>query len=182
MSLASVMMPWTDQQSLFDTLNGATPLFGIAVTFAVYCAAVKVHKTIGAPVLLHPLLITIAAIAFLLEIADTPYEEYYRSVEPLHWLLGPAVVLLAVPLWRQLATIRKAGIGLLIVLLIGSVTGVATSVGIALAFSAPDELTLSLAPRSVTTPVALHLSESLGMILNALITTTLIAVARYVLV
>jgi predicted murein hydrolase (TIGR00659 family) len=162
MSPASAMIPWTEPQSLFDVLNGATPFFGIGLTFAVYYAAVKLHEIIGAPVLLHPLVLTIAAIAFLLNTAGVPYDDYYRSVELLHWLLGPAVILLAVPLWRHLATIRKLGIGVLFVLLAGSLTGVATSVGIAFAFAAPDELTLSIAPRSVTTPVAIHLSESLG--------------------
>ena len=162
MSDVAVIHPSTDVTLIFDALNASTPFFGIALTFAVYHGATKLYHVVGSPVCLHPLLIAIATIAVLLEAVGVPYDRYYRSAEPLHWLLGPVVVLLAVPLWRQLATIRETGVGLPFVLLIGSIAGIATSVGLALFLSAPDVLISTLAPRSVTTPVAIGLSESLG--------------------
>lgn len=109
----AVIPPSTDVTVIFDVLNGSTPFFGIALTFAVYHGATRRHQSVGSPVCLHPLLIAVAAIAVLLEAASVPYDRYYRTAEPLHWLLGPVVVLLAVPLWRQLATIRETGVGLL---------------------------------------------------------------------
>jgi len=162
MPCVTVMQPWTEPRLVFQVLNESSPFFGVALTFATYYAATKLYQALGSPVFVHPLLIAIAALALLLEIVGVRYEQYYRSAEPLHLLLGPVVLLLAVPLWRQLSAIRDAGAGLVIVLLIGSVTGIATSVGIALAFSAPHELVSTLAPRSVTTPVAINLSEALG--------------------
>jgi predicted murein hydrolase (TIGR00659 family) len=157
-----VIPPWNEPREIFDALNGSTPFFGIALTFAVYYASARLHRAIGTPVFLHPLLIAIATIAIVLELTGVPYDSYYQSAEALHVLLGPVIVLLAVPLWRQMATIRETGVGLVFVLLAGSITGVATSVGVALALSAPDQLISTLAPRSVTTPVAINLSESLG--------------------
>lgn len=146
----------------FQMLSGLTPFFGIALTFGVYIAANKLYTAAGAPVFLHPLLIAIAGIAVALLVSGIPYDAYFRSSEALHLMLGPVVVLLAVPLWRQLSAIRALGMRLFIILLIGAVTGIATSAGIAMLFEAPIELVASIAPKSVTTPVAIKLSESLG--------------------
>lgn len=146
----------------FRMLSGTTPFFGIALTFGIYIVANKLYRAAGAPVFLHPLLIAIAGIAVALHVSGIPYASYFRSAEPLHALLGPVVVLLAVPLWRQLAAIRELGARLVIILFVGALTGIATSAGIALLLSAPAELVASIAPKSVTTPVAIKLSEGLG--------------------
>jgi predicted murein hydrolase (TIGR00659 family) len=151
-----------DPPAIFKVLSGATPFLGIAITFGVYFASVKVHRALGAPLFLHPLLIAIAAVAVSLYVMRIPYDHYFRAAEPLHLLLGPVVVLLAVPLWRQLAAIRALGPGLLVILFIGATTGIATSAGVALLLAAPGDLVSTLAPKSVTTPVAIKLSESLG--------------------
>jgi predicted murein hydrolase (TIGR00659 family) len=162
MSFAIPAPAGNEFEAIFDVLLGSTPFLGIVVTFAVYYGADRLHEAIGAPVFLHPLLIAIAALIALLQFSGVSYERYYLSAEPLHLLLGPVVVLLAVPLWRELSTIRTIGPGLLFVLLAGSVAGIATSIAAAIAFSAPAKLVASMAPRSVTTPVAINLSESLG--------------------
>lgn len=160
--LSTVVAPWADAQAIFESLNGSTPFFGIALTFGVYYLSTKAHAALGAPVFLHPLLLSIAFIAGVLEATGIAYQDYYRSAEALHLLLGPVVVLLAVPLWRQLPTIRDLGPGLLVVLLIGAIVGIATSAGVAMFLEASPELVSTLAPKSVTTPVAIKLSESLG--------------------
>ena len=160
--LSTVIAPWADPQAIFETLDGSTPFFGIALTFGVYYVSTKAHAALGAPIFLHPLLISIAFIAGVLEATGIGYQQYYQSAEPLHLLLGPVVVLLAVPLWRQLPTIRDLGPGLLVVLFIGAIVGIATSAGLAMVLEAPDQLVSTLAPKSVTTPVAIELSESLG--------------------
>jgi predicted murein hydrolase (TIGR00659 family) len=146
----------------FQFLSGSTPFLGIAITFGIYFAATKLHKMMDEPVFLHPLLVSIAGIATTLHATSIPYERYFQSSEPLHLLLGPVVVLLAVPLWRQFGAIRALGTGLIVVLLAGAITGIATSAGVALMASAPRELVATLAPKSVTTPIAIELSENLG--------------------
>jgi len=151
-----------EPHAVFMGLNDSTPFFGIAVTVGAYVAAVRFHRALGSPILLHPLLIAIVGIALSLKLMGVPYERYFLSAEPLHLLLAPVVVLLAVPLWRQLGAIRDLGPGLVLVLLVGAVTGIATSAGVALLLAAPDQLVSTLAPKSVTTPVAISLSESLG--------------------
>lgn len=146
---------------IYRILSG-TPFLGIAITFCIYSASARLHQALGGPVFLHPLLIAIFGIALALHAMSIPYDHYFESAKPLHLLLGPVVVLLAVPLWRQLGAIRALGPGLLLILFIGAVTGIASSAGVAMIFSAPGELVSTLAPKSVTTPVAIKLSESLG--------------------
>ena len=68
----AVIPPSTDVTLIFDVLNGSTPFFGIALTFAVYHGATKLYHVVGSPVCLHPLLIAIATIAVLLEAAGVP--------------------------------------------------------------------------------------------------------------
>lgn len=148
--------------STFQTISAQAPFVGIAMTFGVYLVSTKLYQLMGSPAFAHPLLIAIAAIALCLNIFSVPYELYFRSSKPLHLLLGPIVVLLAVPLWRQLTAIRELGPKLLLVLLIGALAGIATSAGIALLLAAPAELVSTVAPKSVTTAVAINLSESLG--------------------
>jgi predicted murein hydrolase (TIGR00659 family) len=146
----------------FQIMSAQAPFMGIAITFGAYFASTKLYQVMGSPIFAHPLLIAIAAVALTLNLSSVPYELYFQSAEPLHLLLGPVVVLLAVPLWRQLNAIRDLGPKLLLVLFIGAVTGVATSAGVALLLAAPAELVSTLAPKSVTTAVAINLSESLG--------------------
>lgn len=153
---------------MIDLTNGYALLtqfswsFGIALIFLTYWLSTKLHQALGSPMILHPLLIAVAIVAVSLHLLPIPYELFFDSVEPLHLLLGPVVVLLAVPLWRQLAAIHTIGFRLLPVLLIGSLTGIATAAGVAFLLGAPEELIATLSIKSVTTPVAMELSESLG--------------------
>jgi predicted murein hydrolase (TIGR00659 family) len=148
--------------SMFQLMCAQAPFLGITITLGAYVASTKLYRAMGSPIFVHPLLIAIAAIAVCLKLMSLPYEVYFESAEPLHLLLGPVVVLLAVPLWRQLNAIWDLGPKLVLVLVIGAVTGIVTSAGIALLFAAPAELVSTLAPKSVTTAVAINLSESLG--------------------
>lgn len=139
-----------------------TPFAGVALTLAIYAFATRLHKRIGEPVWLNPLLIAIVLLASLLAVTRTPYEAYFTSAEMLHILLGPVVVLLSVPLWRRLSEIRRLGPLLVPVLLIGGTTGILSSAGIAWALGFDAETIATLAPKSVTTPVAIGFSDALG--------------------
>ncbi len=141
---------------------GETHFLGAALTFGLYALATRTYDAIGRPVFLNPLLLAILFLAVGLNVADVPYATFYASAEPIHWLLSPVIVLLAVPLWRQLQSIRVIGILLLPVLLLGALTGIISSVGLAWAMGLSEEVMATLAPRSVTAAVAIQISEGLG--------------------
>lgn len=149
-------------RAMLDTLMTDAPVLAIAGTFVAYAAAARLHRAVGSPVWLHPLLLAIVAVASALYCLDISYDGYFQSAQPLHMLLGPVVVLLAVPLWRQLSAIRQIGSKIVPVLAIGALTGIVTSAGIAVLLGAPGDLVSSITPKSVTTPVAINLSEGLG--------------------
>lgn len=134
----------------------------LAGTVTAYSLAVAVSDRLGRPALLNPVLVAIVLVAGALALTGTSYDDYFASAQPLHVLLGPATVALAVPLHRQRARVRAA----LVPLVAGLATGVVASVGAALLvprlLGAPDVLVLSLGPKSATTPVAIGLAEQVG--------------------
>ena len=144
------------------SLQSALPFLGIAATLLIHVVSIRVHGLLGSPTFLHPLLIAITFVAVCLAMSGVPYQTYFRSAEPLHLLLGPVVVILAVPLWRNLNSIRQLGLSTLPVLTIGALAGILTAAGFAWLLGAPNELVATMAAKSVTTPVAIGLSESLG--------------------
>ncbi|MGF1552282.1 MAG: LrgB family protein [Paracoccaceae bacterium] len=138
------------------------PMLGLVATLAVYAGAVGLHRTLGAPTLMPPFALATLAIGLALLAGGIEYRAYFESAEPLHWALGPVVVLLAVPLHRRLGDIRAAA-GLVAMLL---AFGCAVTLGVNLAvgrlFEIEPEVASSLVARSVTTPVAVGISEMLG--------------------
>jgi predicted murein hydrolase (TIGR00659 family) len=147
---------------LTESLFAMTNFLGAALTFGLYALATWLYARLKSPVFLNPLLIAIAMLAAVLHAADVPYETYFASAEPIHWLLSPVVVLLSVPLWRQFDSIRGLGTWLAPVLLLGATVGITTAAGLAWAMGLSHETVATLAPKSVTTPVAIHLSDRLG--------------------
>jgi len=143
-----------------------TVFVGTALTLGVYLMSERIHRALGSPFFLNPLVIAILVLSTFLYVADVPYPLYFKSAEAMHLLLSPVVVLLAVPLWRQFPALRELGGWLLPVLLVAAGTGIATSAGLAYAFGLSPDMIGTLAPRSVTTPVAIQLSESLGGIVS----------------
>ncbi|HEC06380.1 MAG TPA: LrgB family protein, partial [Thiolapillus brandeum] len=110
----------------------------------------------------NPVVTAIAALITFLQLTDVSYGTYFEGAQFVHFLLGPATVALAVPLYQQCAKIRQRMLPLLITLIIGAVVGALSSVGIAWVLGASIETQLSLAPKSVTTPVAMGISEQIG--------------------
>jgi len=138
------------------------PSIAIGITILAYVAALRLQRRFPTNPALNPTLVAILMIVGLLALTGTPYEDYVPSAGFIHFLLGPAVVLLAVPLYRQTALIRASGGVIALALAIGVPVGVATAVGAACLLGAHPETLLSLAPKSVTTGIALGLSQSIG--------------------
>lgn len=139
----------------------ANPLFLIALTFVVFLASQWLSRRIGLR-LFNPILISIAVLIALMYGLGVDYESYREGGAWIEFWLKPAVVALGVPLYRQLSTIRKQVIPLLVSELVGCVAGLVSVVVIVEMLGATEEVALSLAPKAVTTPIAIEISESLG--------------------
>ena len=139
-----------------------TPLLWLAVTLCAWLAADGLARRSGRNPLVNPVLIAGAIIGLLLVASNTSYKSYFDGAQFIHFLLGPATVALGVPLYRNRRLVVRNLLPMTAALVAGALTAVASSVGIAAAFGAPREVLASLAPKSVTTPVAMAVSERLG--------------------
>lgn len=135
--------------------------FLIAVTFVFYIGAQQLQRRTGL-VLLNPILLSIAAIICFLMMLDIDYATYQEGGAYIDFWLKPAVVALGLPLYRQLPTIRKQILPLLLSELCGCVAGIVSVVAIASLLGASHEVIMSLAPKAVTTPIAMEVSASVG--------------------
>ena len=135
--------------------------FLLTLTFGVYFLAELVRKLLRLP-LFNPILVSIAFLIIFLRVADVDYEEYRVSGAKIDFWLKPAVVALGVPLYKQLSSIRQEILPTLLSQLAGCVVGVVSVVGIARLMGASTDVVLSLAAKSVTTPIAMEVTESVG--------------------
>jgi len=136
--------------------------FGIFLTVGVFALAARLQKRLGGSALVHPVLLAAAGIAIFLRGFDIPLEHYRKGADFIHLLLGPATVALAVPLFRQVSRIRESLLPVLASVLTGAVVASGSAVGIAHLLGASRTTLLSLAPKSVSTPIAIGVSESIG--------------------
>lgn len=139
-----------------------TPLLGLVATLAVYRGAVEISRTLHHHALANPVLIAIVVLALLLLTTGTPYSAYFQGAQYIHFLLGPATVALAVPMHANLRRIRHSASAVLPAIFAGSLTAAASAMLLARLFGAPREVVLSLAPKSVTTPIAMGVAEQIG--------------------
>jgi predicted murein hydrolase (TIGR00659 family) len=139
-----------------------TPLLGLGVTLIAYQTAMAISDRMKGHTLANPMLLTIAMIVALLLATGTPYSVYFQGAQYVQFLLGPATVALAVPMYANLAQIRRAARALVPALLLGSLTAAGSAMLIARMLGANKAVVLSLAPKSVTTPIAMGISEQIG--------------------
>lgn len=140
----------------------ATPLLWLTATLAVFEACDTLSKRSGRHPLCHPVLWSTPALIALLLATGTPYATYSDATMPISFLLGPAVVGLAVPVWRDRARIRRLAVPITLALAAGAITSVACAVGILAALGAPREILASIAPHSTTSPVAMAIAGQIG--------------------
>ncbi len=139
-----------------------SPLLWLTITLLAYLGALALHRRSGNSPYVNPVLVAVAAIVSVLVVTRTPYETYFDGAKFVHFLIGPATVALAVPLASQIGRLRAMWLPLTVALAVGSVTAIASAVGIAWAFGASPEVLLSLAPKSATMPIALGAAEAIG--------------------
>ncbi len=139
-----------------------TPLWWLSVTLLVYLLALALYQRSGHNPLVNPVAVSIALIGTILWCSGTPYATYFDGAQLVHFLLGPATVALAVPLFEQSQRLRRAWLPLLGGIVVGTLTTTASALGLAWALGASKTTLASLVPKSVTTPVAMGISEQLG--------------------
>ncbi|MBB5986343.1 LrgB family protein [Sphingobium lignivorans] len=140
----------------------AIPIFWLVATLIVFEGADILSRRSGRHPLCHPVLLATPALIGLLLATGTPYPAYRESTALLNFLLGPAVVGLAVPIWKQRRLIRRLAKPLALALLAGAATAITSVVSILWLFGAPPEILASAAPRATTTPVAIEMAAQLG--------------------
>ena len=140
----------------------ASPLLGLTLTLVAYQAAYWIYRRAGFNPLLNPVLLAVAMLVAALHFTGTPYATYFDGAQFVHFLLGPATVALAVPLYLQFSRLRRLALPLVVALLAGSLTAILTAVGVAWLLGAGDATLLSIAPKSVTAPIAMGIAEKIG--------------------
>jgi predicted murein hydrolase (TIGR00659 family) len=145
----------------WSSLN-ATPILWPTLTLMCYLAAIWLYRRCGNNPLLLPVLTAVMLVVGVLIVTDTPYDVYARSTSFLTFLIGPATVALAVPLYSQFHRLKQLWWPICIALFAGSLTAILSAVGIAWALGASNVTLLSLAPKSVTMPIAMEVAQLSG--------------------
>lgn len=135
--------------------------WSLPLTLVVFYAARKLAQMLKMP-LLNPLLVSMAVIIPLLLLTGIPYEHYFQGSKILNDLLQPAVVALAYPLYEQIHQIRARWKSIITVCFIGSMVAMISGGAIALLMGAKPDIAASIMPKSVTTPIAMAVAESIG--------------------
>ncbi len=135
--------------------------FLLALTFAVFYGAKALQKELKS-VLLNPILLTIVLLITFLKVFEIPYESYQEGGKMLEFWLKPTVVALAIPLYLQLEAIKKDLLPILLSQLAGCLIGIFSVVWIAQLLGASKPVILSLASKSVTTPIAMEITKAVG--------------------
>ena len=138
-----------------------TATLWVIVTLLVYGAA-RVAYDRSRLAVLNPAIVSIAAVILILLATHTPYAEYERGGRVIGFWLGPAVVALGVPLAQQLERVRRNLTAISLAMLAGSITGIVVAVVVAHVMGASSVIARSLAPRSITTPIAIAVTARLG--------------------
>lgn len=142
-------------------LSGS-PLLWLSLTLLAYLGALWLHRASGARPFVNPVLVAVTLIVGVLLITRTPYDTYFEGAKFVHFLIGPATVALAVPLYGQIGRLRRLWLPIGVALLAGSVTAIVSAIGIAWALGGSNELLMSLAPKSATMPIAMGVAEKIG--------------------
>jgi putative effector of murein hydrolase len=140
----------------------STPLFGLTATLVVYLAAQSFYTLMEQAPWANPVLWSVMVLAILLTLTHTTYPAYFSGAQFIHFLLGPAVVSLAWPLWVRRVQLYARWGRFLLASLAGGATAALSAVALAWAMGLPHDVLMSLAPKSVTAPVAMGVAEKIG--------------------
>ena len=140
----------------------ATPLLWLAVTVAAYLAGRLVQHLCRGSAFASPVLIAVILVAAVVLATGTSYPTYFAGAQFINFLLGPATIALAIPLAKNLAFVRSNLHSIGVALLAGSATSIMSGVAIVWLLGGSRIVALSMAPKAVTTPIAMAVSQQIG--------------------
>jgi putative effector of murein hydrolase len=139
-----------------------SPLLWLTATLLAFLLGRKIQQLLRGSPIANPVLISIVIMAVLLETTGTPYATYFAGAQFIHFLLGPATVALAVPLAINLHHVRRSLHGVGLALLAGSLVSIVSGVAVVWLLGGDRSVALSMAPKAVTTPIAMAVAEQVG--------------------
>lgn len=139
----------------------ASPLFGFTLT--VLCMVVF-HLLFGRSrsILLNPFLFSMVVIVLFLKLTGTPYAQYERGASILSFFLGPAIVALAVPLYKQIDKVRANALPVLLGIAVGVVVSIVSGIALSMLFGLSREIAVSMAPKGATSAISMNLASIQG--------------------
>jgi len=152
----TVYAPWASPVFM------ASALLWVTVTVVTYAGALWWYGRVRGNPFFVPVATTSAVVMLLLWVTQTPYRSYADATMPLSFLVGPATVALAVPLYAQMERLRRIWRPLLVALVVGCSVALLTAIGVAWALGGSWQTLVSLAPKSATMPIAMPMADRLG--------------------
>lgn len=140
----------------------STPLFGLTATLVVYVMAQGFYTRLDQAAWANPVLWSVVVLAGLLTVTGVDYPTYFSGAQFIHFLLGPAVVALAWPLWERRQALQQRWKALLVAAVVGGVAASGSAFALGWAVGLPTDVLLSLVPKSVTAPVAMGIADKIG--------------------
>jgi predicted murein hydrolase (TIGR00659 family) len=144
------------------TMLWTTPLPGLLLTILTYAVCLRLQNKAKGHALANPVAWSIVVLVAVLKVTGLPYRAYFDSAFFLHFLLGPATVALAIPLARELPRLRQLALPIVAGLIAGNLTAILSAIFLGKVLGGSSQIALSLAPKSVTTPIAMGISEKIG--------------------
>ncbi len=138
------------------------PLIWLSATLVAYLAGDGLAARLGRHPLVNPVLVAVIVLALVLWLTGTDYATYFEGAQFVHFLLGPATVALALPLWTHARALRRALLPVLAALVVGAGVAIASALFLGKLLGLPPALLAALAPKSVTAPVAIGVAETVG--------------------
>lgn len=151
----------------------SSPLFGIVVCILAFEAGLLLQRWLKTP-LANPLLVSVALIIAFLKVCNISYEDFNQGGAIISMLLGPATAVLALSVYNQLEVLKKHFLPILAGCLAGSVTSMLSAWLLCRLFKLEDALTMSMIPKSVTTPIAMGISEAHGGIVPVTVAAVIV--------
>ena len=156
-----------------NEIIGTAAYFGVTVSLAGYAVGLWIKKKVKKP-FANPLLISILLVMGALLLLDIDYDTYNESAKYLSYLLTPATVCLAIPLYRQLELLKKHWKAVIGGLTAGAASSLVSVLGLSILFRLSHEQYVSLLPKSITTAIGMGVSEELG----GIVTLTVASIIR----
>ena len=160
--------------ALISYIN-STPLTWLIITLASFKLGIIIYEKFNKHTLLQPIIIAYVVLLSLIIYTNTSFEQYFKSVEIIHFFLGPATVALALPLYKNLKYIRSLFLPIVLTLFIAGIFSIVSAVSLLWIFEAELPTILSMTTKSITAPIAIITSEQIGAIPSLAVGFVLIA-------